>query len=148
MNIFLGTDHGGYELKELVKKHLMDAGHEVKDCGAHELDPDDDFTDYIAPVAREVAAAPSVRGIIFGRSGQGEAILANRFKGVRAVVYNTNNEEIIKLSREHNDSNVLSIGADFISTDEALKAIDLWLATETSTEEKYHRRNTKIDEIS
>ena len=116
--IFLGTDHAGFELKEAIKAHLDSSGYEVEDLGAHWFDGDDDYPDFIFPCARAVAADPESRGIILGGSGQGEAMAANRIKGVRAAVYYGSERQIARLSREHNNANVLSLGARFISEQE------------------------------
>lgn len=147
MKIYLGADHAGFALKEKIKEWLSEWGHEVVDMGASALDPDDDFNDFVKPVARAVAQDPSrVRGIVLGGSGQGEAMQANRFKGVRATVYYGGNSDIVRLSREHNDANVLSLGARFVSEEEVKEAIKLWLETPFSTDERYQRRNEKLDE--
>lgn len=129
MKIHLGSDHAGFELKEALKAHLAGAGHEVIDHGASTYDGEDDYPDFIYPTARAVAAEPGGRGIILGGSGQGEAMTANRVPGVRAALYYGGSERIITLSREHNNANILSLGARFVSTEEALRVIDLWLAT-------------------
>src|SRR5262245_51792344 len=123
MKIFIGADHAGFELKQKLIPFLCELGHEVEDKGAFKLTPDDDYPDFIIPVAREVAEAPDeVRGIVIGGSGQGEAMAANRFKGVRAIVFNGQYEpkdgrEIpheIETAREHNNANILSLGARFL----------------------------------
>lgn len=122
MQIHLGTDHAGYELKEAVKTHLADEGYEVVDHGAKEFNKDDDYPDFIRPAAQAVAESGGEdMGIIFGYSGQGEAMTANRINGVRAAVFYGHEAEIIEKSRQHNDANVLSIGAGFVETDKALK---------------------------
>jgi len=146
--IYLGTDHAGFELKEKVKNYLKEKGWPVDDQGAFEVDPNDDYTDYIKIVAKMVQGDDGSRGIIFGKSGQGEAICANRFQGVRAVVYYGGRPEILKLTREHNDANVLSLGVHFIDFEEAKQAIDLWLATMFSNDERHLRRIREIDDIS
>lgn len=147
MKIFLGTDHAGFELKEILKKYLRDdLGYEVSDEGAFVLNPDDDYPDFVRIVAKRVAGDPEQsRGIILGGSGQGEAIAANRERGVRAVVYYMNNLDIIKLSREHNDANILSLGARFLTKDEAKKAVKLWLETKADPAPRHARRIKKID---
>ena len=147
--IILAADHAGYELKEAIKKFLEARGDVVLDVGAHELVPEDDYPVYMSAAAMKVASDMSgaAKAIIFGGSGQGEAIVANRFPGVRAAVWYGGNEEIIKKSREHNNANVLSIGARFVDEDAAKKAIELWLATPFSGEEKHARRNEEIDSI-
>ena len=143
--IFLGTDHAGFELKEHVKSYLLESGFEVEDCGAYSYDKDDDYPDFIIPAAKKTAENQGSRGIIFGASGQGEAIAANRIKGVRAALYYGNNIEIVRLSRTHNDSNVLSLGARFVSPEEAQKAVALWLDTHFMNEERHVRRIKKLD---
>lgn len=148
MKIILGTDHAGFELKERVEQYLMDKGYDVVDKGAFSQNPEDDFVDFVAPVAEEVSRNPAtLKGIILGGSGQGEAIVANRFKNVRAAVYYGGSEQIIRWSREHNNANVLSLGARLLTEQEAINAIDIWLHTDFLAEEKYQRRNNKIDEV-
>ncbi len=146
--IILGTDHAGFELKEAVKRHLEGKGYAVKDIGAHSFDEQDDYPDFIIPAAKEVAKNPHSKGIIFGGSGQGEAIAANRIKGVRAALYTGHNLEIVKLARTHNDSNILSLGARLISEQEAIDAISLWLSTSFSKDDRHVRRITKLDTLS
>jgi len=146
MKIFLGSDHAGFELKNELKKFLEEFGYEVKDFGNDVYDEQDDYPDFILPVAQAVAKDPqNSRGIILGGSGQGEAIIANRIKGVRAVVVYDYNENIITLSRQHNDANVLSLGARFIDTSEAKSAVRVWLETPFSEDERHKRRIAKID---
>ena len=127
MKIFLATDHAGFELKEFIKSHLNVLNYEVEDCGALEMDPLDDYPDFIIPAAEKVAKDPNSRGIIMGGSGQGEAIAANRIKGIRAVVYYDGPIDIVTLSRTHNNANILSLGARFITQERAAEVIDLWL---------------------
>ncbi len=161
MKIILSADHAGFALKEEVKTYLLNKGLEVSDVGAVKLINGDDYPEYMAKAAMEVAGDMSgnTKAIIFGGSGQGEAIMANRFPGVRAVVWygepalsaqNKNDVadlDIIRLSREHNDANVLSIGARFVSVEDAISAIDRWLDTKFSGEERHARRNELIDSI-
>jgi ribose 5-phosphate isomerase B len=154
MNIILAADHAGFALKEKVKSYLQGKGLTVLDVGAHELKEGDDYPVYMSAAALKVAedigsqGRPSeTKAIIFGGSGQGEAIVANRFPGVRAVVWYGGNEEIIRLSREHNDSNILSIGARFVNDEEAMKVVELWLGTSFSGEERHQRRNEQIDAL-
>ena len=144
MRIYIGSDHAGYELKEALKKFLQEKGYEVEDKGAFEFNPEDDYPDFIRPVAEEVAKEPELRGIVLGGSGQGEAIVANRIKGIRAAVYCGWSMKIVKLSREHNDANILSLGARFISEEKAKKALELWLKTKFSGG-LHQRRIEKID---
>lgn len=145
MKIYLGTDHAGFELKEKVKAYLKAQDFHVEDQGAFELKPEDDYPDFIKVVATIVAADPESRGIIFGGSGQGEAICANRYPRVRATVYAGGGLDLVKLAREHNNCNVLSLGARFISFEEAKEAIDLWLSTPFSGDDRHIRRNLKLD---
>ena len=144
MKIHLATDHAGLQLKNAIKDYLIEKGHEVTDHGAHEYDAQDDYPDFIFPCARAVAANPENRGIILGGSGQGEAMAANRIKGVRAAVYYGEEREIARLSREHNNANVLSLGARFISEQEIYDIIETWL-DEPFEGRRHQRRIDKLD---
>lgn len=146
MKIYLATDHAGYELKEAVKKHLREKDFEVEDVGALIYDKEDDYPDFIFPLARKIARDKDARGIIFGGSGQGEAMAANRVRGVRAAVYYGGEEQIITLSREHNDANILSIGARFVKENKIMKLIEFWLGTAFSRAARHQRRINKLDE--
>ena len=145
--IFLGADHAGFELKEHVKKYLLQQGFKVEDKGAFKFEPKDDYPDFIIPVAKNVAKYPNCKGIIFGASGQGEAIAANKIKGVRAALYYGGNTEIVRLSRTHNNANILSLGARFLAKEEAIEVIKIWLGTYFSNEARHIRRIKKIDKI-
>ena len=127
MRIYIGSDHAGMELKGVLTTFLRANGHDVEDLGAHTLDPLDDYPDFIHPVAEAVANDSTSRGIILGGSGQGEAMCANRVKGVRAAVYYGGPFDIAVLSREHNDANILSLGARFVEEDEAREVVRVWL---------------------
>tara|TARA_B100000965_G_C19489564_1_gene712368 strand:- start:531 stop:968 length:438 start_codon:yes stop_codon:yes gene_type:complete len=144
MKIHLATDHAGLELKNSIKDYLIKKGNEVVDHGAYEYDALDDYPDFIFPCARAVASDPLSRGIILGGSGQGEAMAANRVKGVRAAVFYNGPIDIIKLSREHNNANVLSIGARFMSEDEIRSVLDVWL-NEPFGGGRHQRRIDKLD---
>lgn len=152
MKIFIGADHAGYGLKEILIPHIQGLGHEVMDCGAHEYNESDDYPDFIIPVAKAVSANPTeVKGIVIGGTGQGEAICANKFKGVRAAVWYghanriaSDTESLVELSREHNDANILSIGARFVTEEEAINAVHRWLAAAFSGDERHKRRIEKI----
>jgi ribose 5-phosphate isomerase B len=151
MKIYLATDHAGFQLKEEVKKYLEDEGKEVYDCGALTLEQGDDYPAYMAQAARRVhddALHDPSLAIIFGGSGQGEAIVANRFRHVRAIVYAGGNLELVKLGKEHNDANVLSVGARFVSFTEALQAIKIFSDTPFSHDERHADRIIQIDEVS
>lgn len=127
MTIHLATDHAGFEMKEFLKEALLELGYDLIDHGASEYNEGDDYPDYIKLAAAEISINPEDRAIIFGGSGQGEAITANRFTNVRATTYYHFDPEIIKLSREHNDANILSIGARFLSNEEMLESVLFWL---------------------
>jgi len=145
--IHLATDHAGFACKEKVKSFLLEKGFTIIDHGAESYTEDDDYPDFIHKAARAVSENPDQKAIIFGGSGQGEAIVANRFPYVRAVVCygGQRAKEIITLSREHNDANVLSMGARFMDEDEAVSFVDLWLETPYSNDERHTRRIAKID---
>ncbi len=154
LKIILASDHAGFELKGTLKTFLEGLGYSVLDVGAHDLVPDDDFPVYVSAGAMKVAEdlSGNTRAIVIGGSGQGEAMMANRFPGVRATVWygggvSSSPFDIIKLSREHNDANVLAIGARFVTSDEAKQAVEKWLTTPFSGIEKYQRRNEEIDSI-
>ena len=143
--IILATDHAGFEMKEHVKRFLEKNGHAVKDVGAHTLDPDDDYPKYMRLAAEMLLKTPDVSGVVFGGSGQGEAIVLNRMKGIRAIVYAGSNPDIAKVGREHNDANVLSVGARFLSVAQVEVAVEVFLSTAFSGEERHERRIGQID---
>ena len=145
MKIHLATDHAGLELKEKVKLYLLNLDHEVIDHGAYEYDALDDYPDFIFPCANAVSNDPESKGIVLGGSGQGEAMAANRVKGVRAAVFYNGPDEIIKLSRQHNNANILSLGARFMSEEEMYKTIEVWLSTDFESG-RHQRRIEKLDE--
>lgn len=145
MKIHVATDHTGLELKNSIREYLIDEGHDVTDHGAHEYDALDDYPDFIFPCAQAVAADPESRGIILGGSGQGEAMAANRIKGVRAAVFYNGPGEIVKLSREHNNANMLSLGARFMTEDEIYDIINMWL-NEPFGGGRHQRRIDKLDQ--
>ena len=124
MKIALGTDHAGYEYKEAVKTHLQSLGHEVQDFGTFSNDSVD-YPDFVRPAAESVAEGTCDLGVVFGGSGNGEAMVANKVKGVRCALCWS--EETAQLAKEHNNANLLSIGQRQIDQDLALKIIDTWL---------------------
>jgi ribose 5-phosphate isomerase B len=126
MKIALGTDHAGFQYKEKVKALVISLGHEVKDCGTFNEDPVD-YPVFIRPAAEAVAHGECERAIVFGGSGNGEAMTANKVHGVRCAL--CWNEEVARLSRQHNDANVLSLGQRVIPEDVALKIVRVWLDT-------------------
>jgi len=144
MKIHIATDHAGLDLKNIIRDYLISKGHEVTDHGAHEYDALDDYPDYIFPCAKAVASDLESRGIILGGSGQGEAMAANRVKGVRAAVFYNGPVEIVKLSREHNNANILSLGARFMTEDEIYGVIQMWL-DEPFGGGRHQRRIDKLD---
>lgn len=155
MKIFVGTDHAGFALKEKLVSALKLQGYEVIDKGAYEYNENDDYPDFIAPVAREISQDPdNTRGIIFGATGEGEAVVANRFPYVRATAYYgkavaivDDEADIIERARQHNNSNVLSLGARYLTEDMMINAVDHWLNTPFSEDERHIRRLKKIDDL-
>lgn len=153
--IYLASDHRGYELKEKIKAWLTEWGREFTDCGAASYNPDDDYTDFVAIAATKVAEDPvNNRGIVLGGTGQGEAMVANRRHGVRAIVFYGEPLEMVRLGRLHNAANVLSIGAapgntiaegKAMSDELARQAVKLFLDTEFIQEPRHVRRIAKID---
>jgi len=147
--IILASDHAGFKLKEEIKLFLQGKGYKIDDMGAHAFAADDDYPYFMTQAALRIAQDSSgyARAIIFGKSGQGEAMVANRFPGVRCAVYYGGSHDILKLSREHNDANILSIGAGFVSQKEAEEAIVQWLDTPFSNEERHERRIGEMNNI-
>ncbi|MDO8551962.1 MAG: RpiB/LacA/LacB family sugar-phosphate isomerase [bacterium] len=161
MQIYFASDHGGFELKNILVGYVRSLGFAVEDCGAKSFDSNDDYPSIIAGAARKLSAdalaGRDSRAIVIGASGQGEAIIANRFKGVRcATYYGSAGEQkdmsgktldMISSVREHNNANAISLGARFLTVDEAKKAVERWLKTDFSGEERHARRIAQIDEI-
>ena len=155
MKIYIGTDHAGYVLKEKLVSSLNGEGYEVFDMGAFEYNEGDDYPDFVVPVARAVSKDPNgSKGIILGGTGEGEAIAANKFPHVRAVVdYGKSKPvvddeaDIIVRSRQHNNANVLSLGARYFTEETMMEAVNLWLNTAFSEDERHIRRLAKIDAI-
>ena len=138
--IYFASDHAGFELKGKLLSFVRALGYDVTDLGAAELDPEDDYPQFITPCAEMVAREADAKGIILGGSGQGEAMAANRIKGVRAAVYYGGKPELVPLARQHNDANVLSIGARFVTEAEATAAVQAFLETPFSAEPRHIRR--------
>lgn len=158
--IYLATDHAGFELKNALVAYVATLGHEAVDCGAVLYDVTDDYPPLIADAARKLAADAAAgidsRAIVIGASGQGEAMVANRFKGVRCALYygapkssqiDAAGKELnmLQSTRIHNNANALSLGARFLSTEDAKEAVRLWLDTAFSGEERHSRRVQQID---
>ncbi len=149
MKIYIGTDHAGFELKEELKLFLESLDCEVEDKGAYEFNESDDYPDFIYPVVKAVAEDIDrdldSRGIVIGGSGQGEAIVANKVKGIRAaVVYD---EYSAEMSRKHNDANIISLGNRTLAISKAKELVKLWLETPFSNDERHKRRIEKIKAI-
>lgn len=149
MKIYFASDHAGFELKGILMEMVeTELGLEVEDCGAFAQNDDDDYPEFVKVAAKYVSEGEGEAiAIILGGSGQGEAIVANRFPGVRAALYYGGPLDIVTLGREHNDSNILSLGARFISEEEAREAVRLWLDTPFSGEARHERRIAMIEEL-
>lgn len=164
MKICIATDHTGFSLKEKLKTVLADKGYEVEDCGAYNFDQNDDYPDLIAKAARKVSADPEhMLGIVLGGSGQGESMVANKIPGVRCALFyqpalpvqaiNAEGQEsddpfeILKLTRQHNSANMLSLGVRFLSEEEIMKAIEIWLTTPPADNPRHLRRVEKINAL-
>ncbi len=145
MKIYIGSDHAGFELKNKIVEYIKLLNLEVLDKGAFSFDSTDDYPDFIRPVAVAVSKEVDSLGIILGGSGQGEQISANKISGIRAIEYYGGNLEIVKLGREHNNANILSLGARFMSEDEAREAVRIFIETPFSNEERHVRRINKIE---
>jgi ribose 5-phosphate isomerase B len=166
MKFYIASDHAGLELKKELIPFIknMDFRYEVEDMGPFKFDENDDYPDFMAPLAKKIQAEPASLGIIIGGSGEGEAMVANRFKGVRAAVFygeakpiqyidmtmkaSQDPYEIVKLARAHNNANILSIGARFASSAESKMAVQLFIDTKFTNEERHTRRIKKIDSLS
>lgn len=148
MKIYFASDHAGFEMKNALIEFVKGLGYQTEDCGAYELNPEDDYPEFVKKAAQAVSEAPEdSRAIVLGGSGQGEDMMADKFPNVRSVEYYGGNPEIIKLSRLHNDANILSLGARFLSENEAKEAVKLWLETPFSGEERHKRRIKKIENL-
>ncbi len=152
--IYLGSDHGGYYLKEKLEAYLAKRGYEIEDVGGKTLDPYDDFPQFAAQAAIKILGEDErddPRAILVCRGGQGMAMAANRFKGIRAVVVTTPQEA--KETRDDNDANVLCLPARLLDAPgddlEPWKDIvDVWLSTKFAGAERYRRRNRQLDELA
>jgi ribose 5-phosphate isomerase B len=146
MKIYIGSDHAGFELKQKLIPFLKELGHEVEDKGAFELNSTDDYPDFVKPVAEEVSRNPESRGIVLGGSGEGESVATDKFENVRTALWYGGNMDVVRLSREHNDANILSLGARFMNEEEAKEAVKLWLETPFSGDERHIRRIEKLEQ--
>lgn len=156
MHVYIASDHAGYKLKSILISFLGAEGFRVHDCGPTAFNVEDDYPDYLMPMARRVAEDDTSFGIGIGASGQGEAMAANRVPGVRAAVYygEARGEQtdaagtilnLLQSTRAHNNANILCIGARFISEQDAKHAVQLWLSTPFSGEVRHARRIAKLD---
>ncbi len=164
MKIALTTDHAGFEQLKNLQFVLEEQGHDCVNFGPREFQGSDDYPDYIFPAAKAIAGGECEMGIIMGGSGQGEAMAANRIKGVRCAVYYgparaqealdaeghtaKDDYEILRLTRQHNNANVLSIGERFLSQPDIEQVVTLWLNTPFSGIERHERRIKKLDDTS
>lgn len=163
MRIYFAADHAGFELKNTLLEFVQALGHETEDRGAYAYDPTDDYPEIIARAARALSADTQAgiasRAILIGASGQGEAMAANRFRGVRCALYygapqseqtdlSGKQLDMISSTREHNDANALALGARFLEVKEAQAAVSAWLAAPFSGEERHARRIRALDELS
>lgn len=142
MRIHLGTDHAGFDFKNALAAHLTSLGHEVVDHGAFEYDAEDDYPAFCISAAEAVVSEPGSLGVVIGGSGNGEQIAANKVLGVRAAL--AWNPEIAKLAREHNNANVVSIGARMHDEEFAFAIVEAFLNTEYSDAERHNRRIAQI----
>ncbi len=158
--LYIAADHTGFALKSELASYVRMLGYEVEDMGAHELVPDDDYPELITPVAQKVVETPDTLGIVIGGSGQGEAMAANRVKGARCALYYgqaravgaidadgahaLDGYDIVRLAREHNDANVLSLAARFVELEDAKEAVRIFIETPFSGIERHARRIAKF----
>ena len=138
MRVYLGADHAGFETKNLIAQHLSDAGHEVIDCGAHTLDPEDDYPAFCIEAAQRTVNDPGSLGIVLGGSGNGEQIAANKVEGARCAL--AWSEETARLAREHNNAQLIGIGGRMHTPEQALAIVDAFLDQEWSGAERHQRR--------
>lgn len=147
--LYIASDHAGYELKRELIERLRALGWEIQDLGPFAFDAEDDYPDFIVPLARRVAGEPDSFGIVIGGSGQGEAMAANRVPGARAALFygptrTSASYDIVGLAREHNNANILSLGARFVTVPEAEEAVRIFIDTPFSGGERHSRRLAKF----
>ncbi|RAV34635.1 ribose-5-phosphate isomerase [Corynebacterium heidelbergense] len=138
MRIYLGADHAGFEMKNVIAEHLRGAGHDVVDCGAHTYDANDDYPAFCIEAARRTVADEGSLGIVLGGSGNGEQIAANKVPGARCAL--AWSEGTAKLAREHNKAQLIGLGGRMHSQEEALKIVDAFVSQPWSGEERHQRR--------
>jgi ribose 5-phosphate isomerase B len=142
MKLYIASDHGGYYLKEELESYLEKKGVEVVDFGNLAYDPKDDYVDFVIPLAEKVSGGRDVLGVVLGRSGVGEAICANKVKGVYAS--NCTNVRMARRAREHNGANVLAMGAEYVTGGLAKRMVEAFLKTSFSSSTRHKRRVEKI----
>ncbi|MBA2390134.1 MAG: ribose-5-phosphate isomerase [Geodermatophilaceae bacterium] len=142
MRVYLGSDHAGFELKRHLLQRLGAAGHDVVDVGPHVFDPDDDYPGYCIATGAAVVADSDSLGVVIGGSGNGEQIAANKVPGVRAAL--AWSAEVAQLARQHNDANVVSVGARMHTAAEAADIVDTFLGTAFSGGERHERRIAQV----
>jgi ribose 5-phosphate isomerase B len=158
--VLIASDHAGFALKDALVERIRALGYDVEDMGPSSYDGNDDYPDFMTPLAKRIAASPETRGVIIGGSGQAEAMCANRVPGARAAVFcgprsvtsvldiegdrSEDGYDIVRLPRLHNDANILSIGARFVSEEEANEAVRIFLETPFSGNERHIRRLAKF----
>ncbi|MFG2077843.1 ribose-5-phosphate isomerase [Nonomuraea maritima] len=142
MRVYIGADHAGYELKNHLVTWLKDHGHEVIDCGPFVYDPEDDYPAFVLRAAEGVAGDPGSLGVVIGGSGNGEQIAANKVRGIRAAL--AWSEETARLGREHNNANVVGVGARMHSAEEATRFVEVFLSTPFSGGERHSRRIAQL----
>lgn len=145
MKVAIGADHAGFELKEKIKDFLTQENYEVVDVGAHQYEKGDDYPLYAHSTAEMVSRGEADRGILVCDSGIGVDIVANKVPGVRSALIN--DEQLAIITRQHNDTNVLSLGAMLVDADKAKKITKNWLETEFSGDERHKRRIREIEDI-
>jgi ribose 5-phosphate isomerase B len=143
--LYIASDHGGFILKEALKKELLAHNLQIEDLGPNGLNIEDDYPDFAKALAQKISADSKSFGILICRSGQGVCIVANKFKGVRAAL--AWNEETARVSKTDDWSNVLCLPSDFLSAGEAARIVNVWLNTEWGSDERFSRRIHKIDTI-
>ncbi|TDB76353.1 ribose-5-phosphate isomerase [Micromonospora sp. KC723] len=144
MRVYLGSDHAGFELKVHLANHLAKQGYEVVDVGPHAFDPDDDYPAFCLHTGQRVVDDPGSLGVVIGGSGNGEQIAANKVAGVRAAL--AWNVETAQLGREHNDANVVAVGARQHTLDEATALVEAFLTTAFSGNDRHARRIAQVAE--
>lgn len=145
MKVYLASDHAGFDLKNTISAFLTSQNYDVLDMGDFIPDKNDDYPLFIAKAAQKVSQEKNARAIVFGKSGNGEEIVANKFPNVRAVLGFS--EENVRLARVDNDSNVLSLGSEFVDSQKAMKLVKIFLETPFSNKKRHKRRIEQIKKI-